>query len=424
MAFGLEEFAERIPDAAAILSHTSAVHRVVNRTDAAMEGIEQTWLRLSQPGVYSVPGDEVVFTALQPARTATSNLVETAIELSEAMASYADEIDSLKARYIDLKARVDSFDAEHPWTEKADWNDDDEAVAEHNVLASESARLLADLDQAQRDTANRIAAIAGSSRRYSEDGNGEEIEYGRSAEDRVAGTGGHMKDGDFWVVDVWEWGGRNRERVRDVRDKVREGFWGTVRDGFIPGLPPFIRRTAPDQSNPNGVGRDPNQPPILKDSDYGDGEWRNVKRQELGAAYQEHITGVVRPDGEHATEYIVPYDGAYYGEVEFDGHYWREGPPPEEVFQESKGRYAWAVFPSPEDKLKNRPIVRSKLDYLIQDEWLGKQMRDQYLAIKDNANAVLEWYVADEIVADKMRELLADNEAMARKIRIIQVDHP
>ncbi|MCC3291492.1 hypothetical protein [Arthrobacter sp. zg-Y1110] len=414
MAFGLEEFAERLPDAAAILSHTTAVHRVVNRTDAAMEGIEQTWLRLSQPGVYSVTGDEVVFTALQPARTATSDLVETATELSEAMASYADEIDSLKGRYTDLKARVDSFDAEHPWTEKADWNDDDEAVAEHNVLASESARLLADLDQAQRDAANRIAAISGSSRRYSEGGDGEEIGYGRSPEDRVAGMGGPMEDGDFWLVDWWEWTGRNRERVWDagneVRERVwdtgkevRERVWDTIKDGFVPGIPnkgPRFRdgkgsaggKDFADTYSPNG--RDPAHQPQVGDPDGGNGSFQDIKPRSInGAPEQQYITGIDRIHETQAREYVVHNkDGVG---IAFDGHTWR-GDPPVEVFQEVKGHL---------DFLDNiKPALLTKR----LDEMVTRELVPQIDALKHSGTPgyVHELVFTEKVVMDTFEQVM------------------
>ena len=439
MAFGLEEFAERVPDAAAIHSHASAIHKIINQTDAAMEGIEQTWSRLSQPGVYSVPGDEVVFSALKPARTATSDLAETATELSEAMASYADEIDSLKARYSDLKARTDSFDAEHSVAEKDEWNDDDDAVAEYNLLASESAGLMADLDQAQRNAANRIAGIAGNSRRYSESGTGEEVAYGRPSDDRLADEGGHMGDGDIWLVDVWESAFVNtgkkfwetvdkiRDRYWEAGDEVRQEMWDRAKRGFItvPGIPLPGFLAPPDRSNPSGLGRDPNQQPVIGDNDYGDGTWQNVKRQEPGGAYQEYVTGIQRREPGHALEYVVPSDGAFYGEVEFDGHFWRPGPPPEEVFQEAKGRYEFMDnWLADEDKKANRDPLRTKLDYVIQETWINGQMQHQLDALEGNPFAKLEWYVAEESVRKELQRQVDLDEELRGRVKIIVERHP
>lgn len=165
--------------------------------------------------------------------------------------------------------------------------------------------------------------------------------------------------------------------------------------------------------------------PVLGDDDYGDGTWQNKKRNEAGGPYQEYITGVKRPPPGHMTEYIVPYqDGPISKEAEFDGHFWRPGPPPEEVFVEAKGRYAWMTFPSPEDKKAGLDPVRTKLDYTIQQKWILEQMVRQVAALNGNPNARLEWYIADKSVQEELKRQVELNPRLNGKVTVIHVNHP
>lgn len=210
---------------------------------------------------------------------------------------------------------------------------------------------------------------------------------------------------------------------------VREAQPGLLDDlrslyGVDPERPPFPVGM-PDQRNPSGVGRDPNQPPVLGDSEHGDGAWENIKRTEKGVAYQEYITGVKPPGAGIATEYVLPSENAFRNRVEFDGHYWSPGPPPKEVFLEAKGRYAFTDnFLAKEDKEAGRVPARTKLDWIVQEKWIIGQMQRQVDALADNPHARLEWHVADELVAERLKQQIAKNLELMDTVTVIWTPHP
>ena len=195
--------------------------------------------------------------------------------------------------------------------------------------------------------------------------------------------------------------------------------------GAEPEQPPPFPAGLPDQRNPSGVGRDPDQPPVPGDNDYGNGVWENIKRREQGAAYQEYITGVKPPGAGLATEYVLPSENAFRNRVEFDGHYWSPGPPPKEVFLEAKGRYAFMDnFIAKEDKESGRVPARTKLDWIVQEKWIIGQMQTQVDALADNPHATLEWYVADELTAQRLQQQIDLDEELRGMVKVIWEPHP
>jgi hypothetical protein len=149
---------------------------------------------------------------------------------------------------------------------------------------------------------------------------------------------------------------------------------------------------APTSTGP--VGIDPPTHPTLGDPDGGAGQWVHVQSRGSGAAYQEHVTGILRnPDGS-TTEYRMPYDNPKSGGhpyVDFDGHVWR-GQPPQEVFQEAKDGYPYVA--DPESFIGQAALAQ-----------MDQEATGQLAALRQSSpNAKLEWYFSSQEAADFMNE--------------------
>ncbi|MDK1359640.1 hypothetical protein QNO00_05090 [Arthrobacter sp. zg-Y1219] len=207
MDFGLAELKQRLPDADTVRAHAADIMAIGARTDELMDSIRHTWLLLAAPGVYSVPGNDVVFRALERSGTAAAELANYTIQLDTLMNVYAESVEWFKSRHQELQARAADFDAEFPESEIDEWDNDKQAVNARNSIARAVSRLLSDLDEAQRDAANRIANITGSGRSYTQHDNIMRdglIPYGFDEYDHFAAGGGKMHRDLPWYQDTWD----------------------------------------------------------------------------------------------------------------------------------------------------------------------------------------------------------------------------
>ncbi|MDK1359648.1 hypothetical protein QNO00_05130 [Arthrobacter sp. zg-Y1219] len=207
MDFGLAELEQRLPDADTVRAHAAEIMAIGARADELMDSVRHTWLLLAAPGVYSVPGNDIAFSALDRSGTVVAELANYTIQLDTLMKAYAESVEWFKSRVQELQARAADFDAEFPESEIDEWNNDEQAVNARNSIARDVSRLLSELDEAQRDAANRIANITGSERSYTEHDNIMRdglIPYGYDEYDHFAAGGGKMHRDLPWYQDTWD----------------------------------------------------------------------------------------------------------------------------------------------------------------------------------------------------------------------------
>lgn len=197
-----------------------------------------------------------------------------------------------------------------------------------------------------------------------------------------------------------------------VHNEAPETRPGTGGGNGVPEGPPEYGVRIPDQSNPNGPGRDPAMQPKLGDSENGPGEWQLKTAAPQGRDYQEFITGVQHSDGK-VPEYVLEYDKidketgqTVRAKVKMDGFYWEKGPPPVQVYPEAKGQYAFF-----ETRLKSPPLYRTKLDEMV------AQMNKQVDALlQSGANTRLDWHFLEQKVADDFFDLAVGDDRLGQLI--------
>lgn len=213
MDFGLAEFEQRLPDADSIRTLAVETMSLGERAHELMDSVGGTWLKLTAPEIYSVTGNEKVFTALDASRTKIEALSNSTIQIDTLMRTYADSVDWLRLRMEAVKDRIAEFHREFPESEKDEWDNDSVAVRARNLLADDVGRLHSDLDEDQRETAARISHITDSGRVYAEYNSydpefqaylrPDEIIYGNAYEDYAeALSGGDLSKDLPWYRDT------------------------------------------------------------------------------------------------------------------------------------------------------------------------------------------------------------------------------
>ncbi|KJQ55987.1 hypothetical protein [Microbacterium sp. SA39] len=116
---------------------------------------------------------------------------------------------------------------------------------------------------------------------------------------------------------------------------------------------------------------------------------RGPDRPWMGA--QEQISGILRDENGHLLEWhqVDPDTGSV---VKFDGHTWRQGPPPVEVFLEVKNGYGQLHF-----------APRSEWA-VLRTQAIARQLTRQVDMLPDSA--VLEWHVTDAYGAHGVRRIV------------------
>ncbi|MDQ0647504.1 hypothetical protein QFZ53_001700 [Microbacterium natoriense] len=201
---------------------------------------------------------------------------------------------------------------------------------------------------------------------------------------RAGGAGWEMR----WVPEWNEWVAFNKG----------DG-WGTTPRPIPPEFDVDLTRAS--QYASNDVHYPGEYPPHTPDATYTKGSdesgWAPVNRgdDKPWMHAQEQISGILRDDNGHLLEWHqVDPDTSRI--VEFDGHTWRGGPPPVEVFLEVKDGYSilhWA----PES-----------LRALSQAESIVDQIGRQLDSLPNGA--ILEWHVTDPWGAAAIRRILLENQ--------------
>ena len=228
MDFGIGAFEQRLPDGEEIRTHAAETAGIGERVHELMDLLWETWLRLTAPGIYDVSGNEKVFTALDSSRGRAEDLATHSTQIDTLMRAYADSVDLLKIRAGWVRERIEAFNRDYPESEQDEWDNDDDVVDRRNALALDVGHLHQDLDEAQRDTAARIANITGSGRVYEEFNDWdpeaqarsrpESIIYGYDYDVYAAQLSGHLYTDLPWIWDTYHF-------IRDIPTGFREAGW-------------------------------------------------------------------------------------------------------------------------------------------------------------------------------------------------------
>ena len=227
MDFGLTVFEQRLPEADTIRVLSAETTELGDCAREIMDSVAGTWLKLTAPETYQVQGNEKVFTALDTSRAKIEALSTSALQIDTLMKVYAESVDWLRVRMAGIKVRISDFNREYPESEKDEWDNDSDAVAARNTLASDVGHLHSDLDKAQREAAARITHITGSDRTYGETGNrldAEATAYGYRYSDYAgAFSGGYLSTDMPWWQDTIDF-------AADTREGVPKAAWEFVTD--------------------------------------------------------------------------------------------------------------------------------------------------------------------------------------------------
>lgn len=119
-----------------------------------------TWSALQNPGTYSAPGQDIVYSAMVPVTTAADGLLEAAEEAATVVNVYADEAAEIKTRYrhgvkIDAQAFLQEIAGDPEWNSKHRLTEKQDGILD--ALSS----LAMELEAAQRSCANALGRIWG-----------------------------------------------------------------------------------------------------------------------------------------------------------------------------------------------------------------------------------------------------------------------
>lgn len=577
----LDAFLQMLPDADVLRTHAESVKSAGQNVESVADSAGQIWGRLQGEGMYSAPGQEIVFSAFTPILTRANDVSIAAVGLCLALKTYADEVDDIRQRFeAEVRPAAESLAADTEGQAVTEWDDDGELVDRHNAIISQINRFVGELDAAQRACARELARVRTGSKCEPEQPNGDPLgfglAYGKGAGVVPADAGpltapqldaaaeasdglpwGRFVERDYGIhpyakgifdqamapietyqtltgkrgpmamitatqglfftlgsltgrnaaaeenrkkmllqmaqVDLFktdplraagrltfdlgtlfipagagakaaafgraparadldvpsprlevtvppapgfksitearpglidqlgEWAKRHifgpepaypggvipgRHQFDVLPNQVPEGSPGSGGGGHGPEGPPKYGVQIPEQSNPNGPGRDPAMQPRLGDSENGPGEWQLKTAAPQGRDYQEYITGVQHSDGK-VPEYVLEYDKTdpetgqtVRAKVKMDGFYWEKGPPPVQVYPEAKGQYAFF-----ETRLKNATLYRTKLN-----EMFGQMNNQVDALLQSGSNARLDWHFLEQKVADDFFDLVARDD--------------
>ncbi|MBT1002556.1 hypothetical protein KIH31_08055 [Paenarthrobacter sp. DKR-5] len=161
MTYDIAKFEENLPDPETVRSAGTALKATAGKIHTAAHASSASWNKLKSAGVYSAPGDEIVFSAFVPVTSAAQDLQDDVAAVKTATDAYAHVVDTLKIRLNDIKASAASFESKIAGRSRDDWDDDQDLVAEEQGIIDGLDGLYADLTAAQRDCANAINGVYG-----------------------------------------------------------------------------------------------------------------------------------------------------------------------------------------------------------------------------------------------------------------------
>ncbi|OMH31306.1 hypothetical protein [Tersicoccus sp. Bi-70] len=161
MSYDIGAFEKNLPDPETIRTAGTTLKTKATSFSTKATSTSTSWSRLQGKGVYSAPGDEVVFSAFTPITTAAEDLVTDIGTVKTATDGFADDVDTIKTKLAGIKADAASFEGEIAGRSRDDWDDDEDLVKKEQDIIHGLNGLYADLQQAQMTCANAINAIYG-----------------------------------------------------------------------------------------------------------------------------------------------------------------------------------------------------------------------------------------------------------------------
>ncbi|WP_188668780.1 hypothetical protein [Tersicoccus solisilvae] len=161
MSYDIAAFEKNLPDPETVRTAGTTLKSKADSFSSKASSTSSSWAKLQHQGVYSAPGDEVVFSAFGPVTTAASDLVTDVGTVKTATDGFADDVDTIKTKLAGIKADAASFESEIAGRSRDDWDDDEGLVKKEQDIIGGLNGLYADLQTAQMTCANAINAIYG-----------------------------------------------------------------------------------------------------------------------------------------------------------------------------------------------------------------------------------------------------------------------
>ncbi|WP_188668777.1 DNA/RNA non-specific endonuclease [Tersicoccus solisilvae] len=161
MSYDIAAFEKNLPDPEVIRTAGTALKAKAGSFSSKASSTSSSWAKLQGKGVYSAPGDDVVFSAFGPVTSAASDLVTDVGSVKTATDGFADEVETIKTKLSGIKADAASFESEVGGRSRDDWDDDEGLVKKEQDIIHGLNGLYADLQAAQMTCANSINAIYG-----------------------------------------------------------------------------------------------------------------------------------------------------------------------------------------------------------------------------------------------------------------------
>ncbi|MEH0110216.1 DNA/RNA non-specific endonuclease [Tersicoccus sp. MR15.9] len=161
MSYDIGAFEKNLPDPETIRTAGTTLKSKAASFSSKATSTSTSWAKLQHKGVYSAPGDEVVFSAFGPITTAAEDLVTDIGTVKTATDGFADDVDTIKTKLAGIKADAASFEGEIAGRSRDDWDDDEGLVKKEQNIIHGLNGLYAELQTAQMTCANSINALYG-----------------------------------------------------------------------------------------------------------------------------------------------------------------------------------------------------------------------------------------------------------------------
>lgn len=159
-AIDLVSFESQFPDTDGVREHTVTLHYAARTVQEATAESTTTWSALQNPGVYTAPGQENVYSAMVPVTNAANALLEDVETAAAALRRYADEAAEIKTRYLTtVKPEAQAFMAETAGD--PEWNTDRAMTDKQDRILASLTALTMELEETQRRCANTLGGIWG-----------------------------------------------------------------------------------------------------------------------------------------------------------------------------------------------------------------------------------------------------------------------
>ncbi|MFF3038897.1 hypothetical protein [Arthrobacter citreus] len=169
----LAAFERMLPDSEALRTRADGLRNSGAEVESVAESATGLWGRLQGQGMYSAPGQEIVFSAFSPIRTRAADIAEAMGEVHRAILNYADESADIRRRFENqVRPAAEALAADTAGQLIGEWDDDRDLVDRQNAIMSQLSVLAADLDTAQRACAQALARISSGATREKDGSSG------------------------------------------------------------------------------------------------------------------------------------------------------------------------------------------------------------------------------------------------------------